>query len=377
MKKICIITTVHPPLDTRIFYREACSLAKKYEVVLIAPTEKDFEKGGVKIKALGLVGNRLQRLMKGTTALKFALRTDADTYHFHDPELIPVGFIIKLLTKKPVIYDIHENNPEYILDKEWIPSSSLKKAISFCVGIIENWAARILSGVIVVNDQLLKRFKKFNNNTELVRNFPNKDYGEGFSETHVNKREKIVLFVGGIEKERGVIKILEFVKRFPNYGLKFLFIGQVKGEKLKNEIATFIKKNNISELAFEIKPPVPHEEVPKYLNKAFIGIIPFLKTRNNYLGTPLKTFEYMAYGLPIVASDFLFLGRVIRDSQSGLLIKNPENIGEYKMAFDKILRSSNLWERYSANGRKAFIEKYNWEKEEKKLFDLYEKILEG
>jgi glycosyltransferase involved in cell wall biosynthesis len=374
MKKVCIITTVHSPLDTRIFYREALSLAKRYEVLIIASSEKDFTESGIKIKSLGLSKNRFQRFLKGFAAVRLAFAAKADVFHFQDPELIPVGIILKLFTRRPVIYDVHENNPEYILDKEWIPSDLLRRLTSFAVRLVEYIAAKILDGVVVVNEDLLNRFKKFNSNTELIINFPNKNFGQKFLDNDVAKREKVALFLGGIQRSRGVFEILKLIRRFPKQNLKFLFIGSINDKNLQREILEFVRKENISKNKFEMMPQISYTELPDYLNKAFVGIIPFLKTRNNYLGTPLKMFEYMAYGLPIVASDFLFLGKFIREADCGLLIKNPEDTSEYKKAFDT-LDDSQLWGRFSHNGRRAFLEKFAWENEEVKLFNLYKEVL--
>ena len=374
MKRVCIITTVHSPLDTRIFYREAISLAKKYKVVIVAPSEKDFEEQGIKFIGLGTINSRLQRFGKSILAFRYSLKTKADVYHFHDPELIFVGLALRLVTQKIVIYDIHENNPEFILDKEWIPTPILRKIISLAVNLIENLAAVFFSGVIVVNERLQSRFEKYNKHTLVIRNFPSLEFGREFSKVDFAKRRRIAVYIGGIEKDRGILEILSFVKKFPNYYLKFLFIGLVKGSRLREEIDSFISKENISKDKFEIVPQVSHKDILVYLNDSFVGLIPFLKTRNNFLGIPQKTFEYMAYGLPIVASDFLYLGKYIRDSKSGILIKNQDNMDEYKRALDQ-LNDSNLWTELSRSSRRAFEKKYNWEKEEKKLLDFYAKLL--
>ena len=374
MEKICIITTVHTALDTRIFYREAISLAKKYKVVLIAPAEKDFEDKRIKIRSLGIWKTRFQRFFKNIKALKISLNENADIYHFHDPEFIIFGIILKFFSGKPVIYDIHENNPEFILDKAWIPTKPLRWVVSYVVRFIENIGAIIFSGIIVTNERLLNRFKSLNRNTELVMNFPDKNFRKDFLNLDFNKRKKIALFTGGIEKKRGVMKILEFIKKYPDYDLKFQFIGRVKSVSLETEIKKFIQDEKIPIARFEIVPQVPLEEIPKYLNTALIGLIPLLRTRNNFLGTPQKTFEYMAYGLPIVASDFYFLRKFIDGSGSGILVKDPENLSHYKRAFDEVVKK-DTWQKLSLNGQKAFQEKYNWEREEAKLLILYKRLL--
>ncbi len=245
-KKICIITTVHPPLDTRIFYREALSLNKYYVVEIISTVKEDFVKEGVSIKGLGVPKNRFVRFTKLFSALKEAIKSNADMYHFHDLELIPVGILLRLFGKR-VIYDVHENNPEYIFDKDWIPTKPLRFIVSYFVRFMENFGASVFNSVIVINEKLLDRFKKFNKNTELIMNFPSKDFGKSFSNLDLDKRKNVAVFIGGIEKERGVMKILDFIKKYPDYHLKFLFIGTVKGTKLEKKIQGYIRNGKISE----------------------------------------------------------------------------------------------------------------------------------
>src|SRR3989304_3146112 len=119
--KILILTSVHPPFDTRIFYKQAQTLVKAgYQVGLIAQHDRDEIKDGVNIIAIPQPKNRLERMFFTTMSLlKKALRQNAQVYHFHDPELIPVGLFLKLLGKT-VVYDIHENYKQKFLSKSWI-----------------------------------------------------------------------------------------------------------------------------------------------------------------------------------------------------------------------------------------------------------------
>jgi len=91
MRKVCHVTSLHPVLDGRIFQKECRSLSKEYEVYLIAPNTEDRVINGVFIRGVVLPKNRLKRSMCLNRVFRKMVEIDADIYHFHDPELIPIG----------------------------------------------------------------------------------------------------------------------------------------------------------------------------------------------------------------------------------------------------------------------------------------------
>ena len=172
MIKVCILTSVHPPFDTRIFHKEAKSLAKAgYDVTVIAQHDKDKIVDGIRIVPLSKPKNRFERMTRTIwTTYRKALKIDADIYHFHDPELIPIGLLLKLHGKR-VIYDVHEDVPRQNLSKPYIPVV-FRRPISAMIGALEAFSARRFDGVVTATPFINRRFLKLGANAVNVNNFP-------------------------------------------------------------------------------------------------------------------------------------------------------------------------------------------------------------
>src|SRR5579863_62225 len=106
------LTSAHYAVDARILHKECKSLAKAgHEVTVVGMSDEDAVIAGVKIKALRKPTSRWERwTLQLWRVLREATRSNADVYHFHDPELIPVGIWLSLKGKH-VVYDAHEDLP--------------------------------------------------------------------------------------------------------------------------------------------------------------------------------------------------------------------------------------------------------------------------
>lgn len=136
--KICLLSSVHQSFDGRIFHKEAKTLAKTgYDVILIAQNDKEEIVDGIKIVSLPKPKNRLERMVLLTPlCLIKALKQKANVYHFHDPELLFVGILLRLFTKAKIIYDVHEDYGKQILSKLYLPKFT-RWAIASAVNTIE------------------------------------------------------------------------------------------------------------------------------------------------------------------------------------------------------------------------------------------------
>jgi len=370
MKKVCILTSAHPALDNRIFYKEAVTLAKSgYDVRLIAQHNTNEVVEGVKIIALPKPKNRLERITKiQWQVFKLALREKTDIYHFHDPELILIALLLKFFTKRKVIYDVHEHYPNAILDKYWIPRF-LRKIISKLFTLIEKILVPCLDYVIYTTPIVGERYKKMRVATERIENYPLLSlisYNEN--------RQKYIVYLGGMDKIRGILELLEafnlVIKKHHDW--KLYLIGKIEPENFTKELDKLISKLNIKK-HIKLIPQIPYKEKEKYSSQASIGIVTYLPFANNISCLPNKMFDYMLVGLPVVASNFLLYKEIIEGNNCGICV-DPTNPREIAKAIEYLIEHPEKAKKMGENGRRAVLEKYNWENESKKLLKIYEEL---
>ncbi|NMC27034.1 MAG: glycosyltransferase family 4 protein [Syntrophomonadaceae bacterium] len=364
-KNVCILTSVHSQSDTRIFYKECKTLADAgYDLSLIVQHEKDEVIDGVRILGIAKPRNRRERMLQ-TTKLVYerALECDADIYHFHDPELIPVGLRLKKRGKK-VIYDVHEDVPRQILSKPWIPAS-MRNMISWPIEKFENYAAKRFDYIVTATPFIRDRFLKINEQTVDVNNYPLS------SELYIpemdwNHKERTICYVGGISQVRGINEMVEAIAltRYP-----LLLAGGFSTPLERDAVIQKKGWDQVIELG-----QVDRNGVKEVLSRSMAGLV-ILNPIPNYLDAlPVKMFEYMAAGIPVIASRFPLWEEIVEGNQCGICV-DPLNIYEIADAISWIMDNPEQAKNMGENGRRAVEEKYNWETEGKKLFAVYEKIL--
>lgn len=119
---------------------------------------------------------------------------------------------------------------------------------------------------------------------------------------------------------------------------------------------------------------MPHEENIKHLLDADCGLVCFQPAPNQINAMPRKMFEYMAASLPVIASNFSLWKEIIEGNKCGICV-DPLNPKEIAKAIDYLIEHPQDARRMGENGRKAILEKYNWENESVKLLNLYDKLV--
>jgi len=367
-KKVVLLTTVHPPFDTRIFHKQAKTLVKAgYDVTLITQHDRNDVVDGVKILALPKQRNRLDRICGLTwRAFRLALRQRAEVYHFHDPELLPVGAVLKLLTRAKVIYDVHEDIPAQVLTKHWIPGP-LRKPLAVAFHLFEKCLARALDAVVVATEGIAEKFRGLN--PVVVHNYPDLEMLPVSSAAPRERDEKVLVYVGGLSKLRGAVEMVRSLEYLAHTdGLRLDLIGPFESPELERELQKLPGYKNVRALGW-FQPP----KVYKRLKEADIGLVCIHPVPRYVMALPTKLFEYMAAGLPVVASDFPLWREIVEGAGCGLLV-NPLDPEDIARGVRYLLEHPEEARAMGRRGREAVMQRYNWEIEAEKLLQCYEEL---
>ncbi|MDD5606519.1 MAG: glycosyltransferase family 4 protein [Candidatus Pacebacteria bacterium] len=370
MKKICHITTVHSPFDTRIFYKEAKALANaEYEVSLIAQHDKKEIVEEVKIIPLPKPKNRLERFFElDRLAYNLAVKQKADIYHFHDPEFLSWAIKLKKKTDAKIIYDVHEDYPKQILSKYWIPKL-LRNIIASFFNFYEKRKTKNVDYIITATLDIKNNFKQ--DNVIDIKNYPvitNLDFSKN-QKSYEDKNYYTLIYIGGLEKVRGIKEIVQSLKFInPKYKIKLKLAGKFSDENFKNEIKKLKEWEKVQYLG-----QLSHSQVLKHLTRADVGLVCLHPLRRFLTSLPVKMFEYMAAELPVIASNFPLWKEIIELNNCGICI-NPLKPKEIAKAIEYLIEHPDEAKEMGERGRKAVLEKYNWENESKKLLKVYEEL---
>ena len=364
--KVCHLTSVHARKDTRIFVKECSSLSRAgFDTYLIvADSLGNEESNGVNIVDVGLVkGGRLNRFVKTTKKVyQKAIDLDADLYHFHDPELMFYAYKLKRLGKK-VIYDVHEDLPRQVMTKPYLDFFS-KYVISFLIEKIEHYLASKFDAIVTVTNHISKRFFRYNDNTCILYNFPSLDE---IDTVDWDEKKNEICYVGSISKVRGII---ELVSALNSIEVKLNLGGKFNSTQLEVEVKKMPDWTKVNYLGF-----LSREDVVKVFNRSKIGIVTLHPTVNYIDALPVKMFEYMLAGIPVIVSDIPLWKELVEEEECGTVV-DPFNISDISDVINQYLQNEFRAKKHGENGRQAIIQKYNWGIEEKKLVHLYHKMLE-
>lgn len=375
-RRICHITTVHVRNDIRIFKKECISLSRAgYDVVLVVADGLGDEicegikvvdalKGKNKIKNnhrnnnIYKPNNRLKRILINTyKSFSSALRIRADIYHFHDPELIFYGLILKKLGKK-VIYDAHEDISKQVFSKPYI-SRGIAKILSEAIGWFESCAAKKFDIVVAATESIENLFAKLKILTKVIHNYPFKNE---FIPQVCKKNRNAACYIGSITPNRNALQLVQAAE-YTN--CKIILAGDFYSNDFADKLKSEPGWRNI-----DYRGLVGRENLRGILESCFAGLVLFADELNHREALPNKIFEYMSAAIPVIGSNFPYWVDLIEGNGFGLCV-DPENPYAIAEAINYLHMNLDIAASIGRKCRSAIENKYNWENEENALIDLY------
>ncbi len=360
-------------MDTRILIKECQSLAEAgHSVSYIVPNAESRTELGVQIIGITSKEEKPLKRMRITTSkvLKKAIELDADLYHFHDPELIPVGLKLKKRGKL-VVYDVHEDLPQQILSKQWIPKV-LRKGISFASEKMERYSSKKFDAIVTATPHINKRFKKYNSMSTTIHNYPLLGELMGQDNKPVTFESETtfkVVYLGGIYLLRGIKEMIHAVEKVnKKTDLTFILGGSFAPPSLLDEVKLIPGWKYV-----DFRGYLNRDEVKVSLEEASAGLVLLHPEPRFIVSYPIKMFEYMSAGIPVIASNFPLWKEIVETNECGICV-DPLNIEEVSNAMIWLKENPERAKQMGESGRRAIENSYNWEKESERLIDLYSSL---
>lgn len=371
------ISTVRPPMEVRVFHHECVYLAEAgFEPELIIHNgDNDETVEGVKIRTLGhrkkqrglLIGSRLMALWRAAKRAKEG--RPADIYQLHDPELIPLGWWLKLTTKAKVIYDSAENYTAYMKQKFFLPAP-VRAILALAMGTIESSAATFFDAIVTADQGTSDIFEQRGaKKVVTLHNFPVLEILDTPAVTDEDKEFDLV-YHGSIPRYH-LEAAFEVASELKKRGTKarWLFFGICHDTDWAAEET---KRRGLEGL-FEIRGRVNHDEVAPLVSLGRIGFIPLPDLPKFQQNIPMKLFEFMTLRMPVVLTDLPPSRPFAGDGKCAIMVPPGDPVA-FADAIERLLKDADLRKSMGEEGRRRVEAEYNWPKESQKLIDLYDEL---
>ncbi len=311
----------------------------------------------------GVLPGRLGRMLWTTRRVAAqALSLDADAYQLHDPELLPAGLRLRRAGMR-VVFDAHEDVPTQLLDKPYLAPRAAR-LLAQLYARYERHACARLDGLLAATAHIRERLAHCNPRAVDVANFP---LPEEFSPDSSWAARTEVCYVGSISAIRGIREMVQACALLRSRA-GLALAGGFADPALEREVAQLAGWPRIRALGH-----LDRAGVSRVMGSAFAGLVTLLPTASYRDALPVKMFEYMAAGIPVIASDFPRWRAIVEASDCGLCV-DPQDPAAIAAAIDRLAQDAALAQRMGANGRRAIEQTYNWNNEAQKLLRFYADI---
>ena len=378
---IVVLTTCHKPDDDRIYYKEICSLISKYsKVLLIAPVSSSeiYELSPcVELYSIPRRRGIFGRLLTVLEAAMKVVRLRPDICHFHDLDFVIMVPLIKMLCRTAMVYDVHEVYPESMLISPNI-LLPFRPLAAMIVNIIEKTCAKYCSLIVTADLPNSQSFLSTGVPTVTLFNYPRLSLFQLSPKpaqelSSVISGRRILIYQGTISRDRGLFHMLDGMRILKEEVPEvLLLIVGLNNVSLRAEADVQIQRDGLGD-HIHIIPWVAHTEIASYIALAEIGLVPLQPSVKYSKNIPIKVFEYMACGIPLLASDIPSIAYYIKKSMAGVLY-DATDAQAFAYQIKRMLDDSAMLQIMSKAGREYVVHHWNWCEMEKLLLKAYAEL---
>jgi glycosyltransferase involved in cell wall biosynthesis len=270
--------------------------------------------------------------------------------HAIDLDTLLPCILYKLILRKKLVYDVHDRYAGYVPPKY--------TALYNFINELEESLARHADVLITVSAKVQATFRLRPKKCTVIMNL-SEDYK--FNKSNSEQTFVTLVYTGLICKDQGldiVAAALEGVER-----VRLVLAGRIVDKHLLDKMTEL---PNVSYVGLLERA----DSLKLEINSDVMMVLYDLRYRKNQLSSPNKIFEAMMCGIPLITNMETDL---VREVECGITVEY--NVQQVRDAIIKLRDDSELRTRLGSNGRKAFVEKYNWDNMEKKLYQIYDNLL--
>jgi len=367
--RVVHLTTVHEPFDPRIFHKQLRSLHDAgFDTHLLAPHDDSERAHGVAIHALPRPRHRAHRLVLQPSLFRRARGLGAALYQIHDPELLPLGLLLKAATGGRLVYDMHENyrTKGPVLGRMLRGIEQAAFPWVDHVLLAEASYRSIVESAPVAHTVLPNYFRPIGEEDPT----PTKSKGGGPTR---------LLYTGTLSDDRGLRTMIALAARIRHAGGPETvdLVGICHHEDQRAWAEQRIRREGLTDIVDRTGWDTyvrPSAMLPHY-QRADVGLVLCEPEANYTASYPTKFFEYLHYGLPIICSDFPLWRTFVERHDCGAVVP-PGDPAAVLDVLDTWRTHPERYQQCVANARAAALQ-YRWASVEDRLVSVYDRLLCG
>ena len=336
-----------------------------HHVVLFLPRNPGYHReSSVEVRWFPAPGRGgLRAILSNLLSLLFLLgvcaRRRPDLFYLRESLVFPAPVLVARLFRVPMVVEVNNDDLYERSDR-----GSVTAPLRWHQRSLAGWASAWIFVTERLKDSFARRYPSAAGRMHVVSN--GTDPEVMFSEDQKRCLEGLgldptafyICFVGTFLAHQGLSVLIESATVLLRelQSLHFLLVGDGPfGEAVRNEVRTRGLAAH-----FHFSGRVSYAELRRYINAADLCVAPFPEMRNARIGvSPLKLYDYLACGKPVVVTDIPGAGDIVREHRLGLVV-GPDDPVALAKAIQALYSDDDLRHECARQARQVVLDRFDW-----------------